>query len=71
MNYHLLPEHEYEFEFTFYHSDEPLYILHDQNHFDPTMLHMLVEFEVDLADIKQWTVTKQDNKGVRKISTIS
>ena len=54
----LSQENEYEFEFTFYHSDEPFYVLHDQNHFDPTMLHMLIEFEVDVADIKQWTVTK-------------
>jgi hypothetical protein len=49
---------EFEFEFTFYNSDEPLYILHDNDHFDATMLHMLVEFEVDIKDIKNWKINK-------------
>lgn len=51
-------EMEHEFEFTFYNSDEPLYILHNKNYFDPTMLSMLVEFEVDIKDIKEWSITK-------------
>lgn len=48
----------YEFEFTFYNSNESLYVLHDKDHFDPTMLHMLVEFKVEISNIKQWQITK-------------
>lgn len=54
----MIQEMEYEFEFLFYNSDEPLYILHDKDYFDPTMLHMLVEFEVEIEDIKEWSITK-------------
>ena len=58
MNYHLLPESNYEFEFLFFHSDEPFYVLHEVDHFDITMLRMLVEFEVNISDIKQWNISK-------------
>jgi len=51
-------ENTYEFEFLFFHSDEPFYVLHEVDHFDITMLRMLVEFEVDISDIKQWNITK-------------
>jgi len=51
-------ENTYEFEFLFFHSDEPFYVLHEADHFDITMLHMLLEFEVDISDIKQWNITK-------------
>ena len=54
----MIQEIEYEFEFTFYNSDEPLYILHNKDYFDPTMLHMLVEFEVEIENIKEWNITK-------------
>lgn len=49
---------EYEFEFNFYNNDEPRYILHDVDYFDSTMLHMLVEFKVHIANIKDWKITK-------------
>jgi len=47
MNYHLLPESNYEFEFLFFHSDEPFYVLHEVDH-----------FEVDISNIKEWNITK-------------
>lgn len=51
-------ENTYEFEFWFYDSDKPLYILHDKDYFDIVMLHMLVEFEVDIKNIKDWKINK-------------
>ena len=48
----------YEFEFTFYNSDKPLYLLHDKGYFNPTMLHMLLEFNVDIETIKHWKIAK-------------
>jgi hypothetical protein len=54
----MIPENTHEFEFFFYNSDEPLYILHDKNYFDVTMLQMLLEFEVDLKNIIEWNINK-------------
>jgi hypothetical protein len=49
---------QYEFRFNFYDRSEPEYILHYNDHIDVTMLHMLVEFKVDINNIKDFKITK-------------
>ena len=45
----------FEFEFTFYNSQEPFYVTHRVNYIDNELLQFLIQVDIDFKDIKKYT----------------